>query len=306
MKIKVSKEVNNALAKKQAVVALESTIIAHGMPYPRNYRTAIEVERVIRNSGAIPATIGIIKGEIIVGLSGEQIKYLAKAKDVKKVSRRDLPVVIMEKQDGATTVAATMYISKLAGINVFVTGGIGGVHRLGNETFDISADLDELSQTDVAVVCAGAKAILDIPLTLEYLETKGVPIVGFKTSNFPLFYTNASSYGVDYIAKDAKAVALFIKTKKDLRLKSGIVVANPIPEKYSLDRKYIDKIIDQALAKAKKNGIQGKDTTPFLLHEIGEITEGKSLESNIELVLNNAKVGSQIALELCKLINKGE
>lgn len=306
MKIKVSKEVNNALAKRQAVVALESTIIAHGMPYPRNYRTAMEVERVIRNSGAIPATIGIIKGEIVVGLSSEQIKYLAQAKNVKKVSRRDLPVVVIEKQDGATTVAATMYISKLAGINVFVTGGIGGVHRLGNQTFDISADLEELSQTDVTVVCAGAKAILDIPLTLEYLETKGVPIVGYKTSKFPLFYTNTSEYEVDYNAKDAKAIAQFIKTKKELRLKSGVIVANPIPEKYSLDRKYIDQIINQALTKAKKQGIKGKDTTPFLLHEIGEITEGKSLDSNIELVLNNAKLGASIAQELCKLLDKGE
>jgi pseudouridine-5'-phosphate glycosidase len=306
MKIKVSKEVNNALIKRQPVVALESTIIAHGMPYPRNYRTAMEVEQAIRKNGAIPATIGIIKGEIVVGLSGEQIKYLAQAKNVRKVSRRDLPIVILDKNDGATTVAATMYISKLAGINVFVTGGIGGVHRNGNETFDISADLDELAQTDVAVVCAGAKAILDIPLTLEYLETKGVPVIGYKTDKFPLFYTNSSEYEVDYKAKDAKTVAQIIKAKKELRLKSGIVIANPIPEKYSIDKKEIDQIINQALIKAEKAKIKGKETTPFLLKEIGEITGGKSLEANIELVLNNAKVGAEIAVILSKLLEKGE
>jgi pseudouridylate synthase len=306
MKIKVSKEVNNALIKRQPVVALESTIIAHGMPYPRNYRTAMEVEQAIRKNGAIPATIGIIKGEIVVGLSGEQIKYLAQAKNVRKVSRRDLPIVILDKNDGATTVAATMYISKLAGINVFVTGGIGGVHRNGNETFDISADLDELAQTDVAVVCAGAKAILDIPLTLEYLETKGVPVIGYKTDKFPLFYTNTSDYEVDYKAKDAKTVAQIIKAKKELRLKSGIVIANPIPEKYSMDKKQIDQIINQALTKAEKAKIKGKETTPYLLKEIGDITGGKSLEANIELVLNNARVGAEIAVILSKLLDKGE
>ena len=304
MKIKVSKEVNAALTKHKPVVALESTIISHGMPYPRNYRTAMEVEQTIRKHGAIPATIGIIGGEIIVGLSTEQIKYLAKAKDVKKVSRKDLPGVVLEKSDGATTVAATMYISKLAGINVFVTGGIGGVHRKAQQTFDISADLEELAQTDVAVICAGPKAILDIPLTLEYLETKGVPIVGYKTSKLPLFFTKTSDYDVDFTAKDAKTVAQFIKLKKDLRLKSGIVIANPISEKYSLDKKYINQLINNALTKAEKSNISGKEITPFLLKEIGDASEGKSLEANIELVLNNAKIGAEIAIELCSLLER--
>lgn len=304
MKIKIAKEVNAALNKGQAVVALESTIISHGMPYPKNYRTALEVEQAVRKNGAIPATIGIIKGEIIVGLSNDQIKYMAKAKDVKKVSRRDLPIVLVNEWDGATTVAATMFISKLAGINIFVTGGIGGVHRNGNNTFDISADLEELAQTDVTVVCAGAKAILDIPLTLEYLETQGVPIIGYRSDRFPLFYTNTSDYKVDFKADDPLLIAKIVKTKKELRLKSGIVVANPIPKEFSLERKYIDGIIKKALVKADDKNIKGKDITPFLLNEIGEITEGKSLEANIALVINNADLGAKIAVQLCRLMSK--
>jgi pseudouridine-5'-phosphate glycosidase len=304
MKIKITKEVNTALNKGQAVVALESTIIAHGMPYPKNYRTALEVEQAVRKNGAIPATIGIINGEIIVGLSNDQIKYLAKAKDVKKVSRRDLPIVLVNNWDGATTVASTMYISKLAGINVFATGGIGGVHRDGNNSFDISSDLEELAQTDVTVVCAGAKAILDIALTLEYLETQGVPVIGFRTEKFPLFYTNTSEHKVDFKADDVLTIAKIIKTKKELRLKSGIVVANPIPKEFSLDRKYIDGIIKKALNKAEDNNVKGKDITPFLLKEIGEITDGKSLEANISLVINNADLAAKIAVQLCRLMSK--
>jgi pseudouridine-5'-phosphate glycosidase len=304
MKIKITKEVNSALNKGQAVVSLESTIIAHGMPYPKNYRTALEVEQAVRKNGAIPATIGIIKGEIIVGLSNDQIKYLSKAKDVKKVSRRDLPIVLVNKWDGATTVASTMYISKLAGINIFATGGIGGVHRDGNNTFDISSDLEELAQTDVAVVCAGAKAILDIGLTLEYLETQGVPVIGFRTEKFPLFYTNTSEHKVDFKADDVQTIAKIIKTKKELRLKSGIVVANPIPKEFSLDRKYIDGIIKKALNKADEKNIKGKDITPFLLKEIGDITDGKSLDANIALVINNADLAAKIAVQLCRLTPK--
>jgi pseudouridine-5'-phosphate glycosidase len=304
MKIKITKEVNTALNKGQAVVALESTIIAHGMPYPKNYRTALEVEQAVRKNGAIPATIGIINGEIIVGLSNDQIKYLAKAKDVKKVSRRDLPIILVNNWDGATTVASTMYISKLAGINVFATGGIGGVHRDGNNSFDISSDLEELAQTDVTVVCAGAKAILDIALTLEYLETQGVPVIGFRTEKFPLFYTNTSENKVDFKADDVLTIAKIIKTKKELRLKSGIVVANPIPKEFSLDRKYIDGIIKKALNKAEDNNVKGKDITPFLLKEIGEITDGKSLEANISLVINNADLAAKIAVQLCRLMSK--
>jgi pseudouridine-5'-phosphate glycosidase len=304
MKIKITKEVNSALNKGQAVVSLESTIIAHGMPYPKNYRTALEVEQAVRKNGAIPATIGIIKGEIIVGLSNDQIKYLSKAKDVKKVSRRDLPIVLVNKWDGATTVASTMYISKLAGINIFATGGIGGVHRDGNNTFDISSDLEELAQTDVAVVCAGAKAILDIGLTLEYLETQGVPVIGFRTEKFPLFYTNTSEHKVDFKADDVQTIAKIIKTKKELRLKSGIVVANPIPKEFSLDRKYIDGIIKKALNKADEKNIKGKDITPFLLKEIGDITDGKSLDANIALVINNADLAAKIAVQLCRLTSK--
>jgi len=304
MKIKITKEVNSALNKGQAVVSLESTIIAHGMPYPKNYRTALEVEQAVRKNGAIPATIGIIKGEIIVGLSNEQIKYLSKAKDVKKVSRRDLPIVLVNKWDGATTVASTMYISKLAGINIFATGGIGGVHRDGNNTFDISSDLEELAQTDVAVICAGAKAILDIGLTLEYLETQGVPVIGFRTEKFPLFYTNTSEHKVDFKADDVQTIAKIIKTKKELRLKSGIVVANPIPKEFSLDRKYIDGIIKKALNKADEKNIKGKDITPFLLKEIGDITDGKSLDANIALVINNADLAAKIAVQLCRLTSK--
>jgi pseudouridine-5'-phosphate glycosidase len=304
MKIKITKEVNSALNKGQAVVSLESTIIAHGMPYPKNYRTALEVEQAVRKNGAIPATIGIIKGEIIVGLSNDQIKYLSKAKDVKKVSRRDLPIVLVNKWDGATTVASTMYISKLAGINIFATGGIGGVHRDGNNTFDISSDLEELAQTDVAVICAGAKAILDIGLTLEYLETQGVPVIGFRTEKFPLFYTNTSEHKVDFKADDVQTIAKIIKTKKELRLKSGIVVANPIPKEFSLDRKYIDGIIKKALNKADEKNIKGKDITPFLLKEIGDITDGKSLDANIALVINNADLAAKIAVQLCRLTSK--
>ncbi len=270
------------------------------MPYPQNVKTALEVENIIRDRGAIPATIAILGGKIKVGLNEEDIGYLGKAKDVYKVSRRDLPFILSKGGvNGATTVASTMIIANLAGIKVFVTGGIGGVHRGGAEkTFDISADLQELARTNVAVVCAGAKSILDLGLTLEYLETFGVPVVGFKTHEFPAFFTRKSGFSVDYKVEDELELAKAIKTKWDLGLDGGIVVANPIPKKYEMDSNIIDKAIEVALKEAETKGIKGKEVTPFLLDKVKDITKGKSLESNIELVYNNALVGANLAVEL--------
>lgn len=280
----IREDVLTAIEKGEAVVALESTIISHGMPYPRNVETALMCEKIIADQGAVPATIGIIKGRIKVGLTVEEVEYMGKEQGIIKTSRRDLPFIVANKADGATTVAATMIIAALAGIKVFATGGIGGVHRGAQDTFDISADLQELAQTNVAVVCAGAKSILDIGLTLEYLETFGIPVVGFKTDDFPAFYTRKSGYGVDYRIDSAVELAQAIKTKWELGLKGGVIVGNPIPAEHELDAVRINKAIDDAVLEAAAKGVKGKETTPFLLGKVLEITEGKSLDANIELV----------------------
>ncbi|MBZ4683679.1 MAG: pseudouridylate synthase [Fusobacteriaceae bacterium] len=299
--LEISKEVKDALDNGKPVVALESTIISHGMPYPQNVETALNVEKIVRENGAIPATIAILNGKLKVGLSQEEIDYLGKkGLDVVKTSRRDIPFILAKKIDGATTVAATMIIANLAGIKVFATGGIGGVHRGAQETFDISADLEELANTNVAVVCAGAKSILDIGLTLEYLETHGVPVVGYKTNELPAFYTRKSGFSVDYSVDDIKELANALKIKYELNLKGGMVIANPIPEEYQMDYDTINTAIENALKELEEKGIKGKESTPFLLSKVKEITKGKSLDSNIQLVYNNAKVASQLANELCK------
>jgi pseudouridine-5'-phosphate glycosidase len=299
--LEVSKEVEDALKNGKPVVALESTIISHGMPYPRNVETALKVEEIIKKEGAVPATIAIIKGKIKVGLSEEEIEYLGKAENVLKTSRRDIPFIISKEMDGATTVASTMIISALAGIKVFATGGIGGAHRGASETFDISADLEELSRTNVAVVCAGVKSILDIGLTLEYLETNGVPVVGYKTEEMPAFYTRKSGFNVDYKVDSPDEIAKALKTKWDLDLNGGMVVANPIEEKHQMDYDLINKAIQDAIIEANKKGIKGKESTPFLLSKVKDITEGQSLESNIQLVYNNARLAAKVALELSNL-----
>ncbi|WP_129410073.1 pseudouridine-5'-phosphate glycosidase [Marinitoga lauensis] len=292
----ISEEVKDALDSNKPVVALESTIISHGMPYPQNVETALKVEQIVRDNGAIPATIAIINGKLKAGLSKEEIEYLGKkGREVIKVSRRDIPYVVSKKLDGATTVAGTMIIASLAGIKVFATGGIGGVHRNAQETFDISADLQELANTNVAVVCAGAKSILDLGLTLEYLETFGVPVIGYQTVELPAFYTRKSGFNVNFRLDSPEEIADFLKVKWDLNLKGGAVIANPIPEEYQMDYDAITKAIEDALAEAEKLGIKGKETTPFLLSKIKDITGGKSLESNIQLVYNNAKLAAQIA-----------
>lgn len=298
----ISPEVKKALDEKRAVVALESTIISHGMPYPQNVETALKVEEIVRESGAIPATIAIIKGKMVVGLNKEEIDYLGKRGfGVTKASRRDIPVILARGEDGATTVASTMIIAELAGVKVFATGGIGGVHRGAETTMDISADLEELSMTNVAVVCAGAKSILDIGLTLEYLETKGVPVIGYKTEELPAFYTTKSGFKVDYKMESTEEIANMLSAKWEVGLKGGVVIANPIPEEYAMDYDFITNSINEALKEAEEKGIKGKESTPFLLGKVKEITEGKSLDSNIQLVFNNAKVASSIAIQLCKL-----
>lgn len=298
--IDYSEEVKKAKKEGQPVVALESTIISHGMPYPKNVETALMCEDIILKNNAVPATIAVIDGRLKAGLSHDEIEYLAKAKGILKMSRRDLPAVVAQKQDGAATVAATMIIAALAGIKVFATGGIGGVHREASHTFDISADLQELAKTSVAVVCAGVKSILDIGLTLEYLETMGVPVLGYQTDKFPAFYTDDSGFGVDYVVDNAEHAADIIRAKWGLGLQGGVVVANPIPKQYSMDKKYIDNIIKEALAEADKRGIKGKKITPFLLDKIKELTAGESLDANIKLVLNNSNVAAKIAYQLCK------
>lgn len=300
--MKISLRVAKALANKEPVVALESTIISHGMPYPKNVETALLVEKTIEDNGAIPATIGIIDGEIVVGMSRDEIEEFGKKKGIAKVSKRDLPIVVAKKMWGATTVSATMLIAHMAGIEIFVTGGIGGVHRGAESTFDISRDLKELGEVDVAVICSGAKAILDIPKTLEYLETEGVTILSSKEKSFANFYSSSSSYPVDYAFTSAKEAASIIKAKRDLELEGGILISSPVPEEYSLPHDYIDSIVDQAVKESKEQGIKGKDVTPFLLKRIVELTGGKSLESNIALILNNAKLGANIAKEYSSLI----
>ncbi|MBU3144153.1 pseudouridine-5'-phosphate glycosidase [Clostridium sp. CF012] len=297
----IKPEVAKALKEGRAVVALESTIISHGMPYPRNVETALKVEEIIRENGAIPATTAIINGRLKLGLTREEIEILGNGENIIKTSRRDIPFIIANKANGASTVATTMIIAALAGVKVFATGGIGGVHRGAQETFDISADLQELAHTNVAVICAGAKSILDIGLTLEYLETQGVPVVGFGTDELPAFYTRKSGFGVDYRVDSAEIVAAALKAKWDLGLNGGMIIANPIPEQYEMDYDAITNAITSALKELKEKGIKGKESTPFLLGKVKEITGGASLDSNIELVYNNAKVGAQIAVELAKL-----
>lgn len=299
--MKINPEVSKAIKENRPVVALESTIISHGMPYPKNVETALKVEEVIRSHGAVPATIGIIDGEPIIGMTPEEIEQFGKRKGVLKVSRRDLPVVYAKKLWGATTVATTMILANQAGIEVFVTGGIGGVHRGATETFDISADLQELAKTNVTVVCAGAKAILDLPLTLEYLETMGVPVLGYQTEELPAFYNSHSGLKVDYRVENAKEMALIIKSKRENNLVGGILLTNPIPAQYEMKKEVIDHAINTALESMEKEGIKGKECTPYLLKTIVELTGGDSLESNIKLVLNNAAVGAEIAKEYCKI-----
>ena len=299
--MKINAEVKKAIEEGRPVVALESTIISHGMPYPRNVKCALEVEKVIRDNGAIPATIGIINGEPIIGMTPEEIEEFGKRKGIVKCSRRDLPVVLAKKIDGATTVATTMIIANMAGVGVFATGGIGGVHRGAETTMDISADLEELAQTPVMVVCAGAKAILDLGLTLEYLETKGVPVIGYGTEELPAFYTRTSGFGVDYRLDTPKEVAEAFDAQRGAGLKGGMLVTNPIPEEFSMDAELINAAIDKAVSELFEKGISGKETTPFLLAKVKEITGGESLDANIQLVFNNAKVAAQTAVELAKL-----
>ena len=290
-------------AKKngEPIVALESTIISHGMPYPRNVETALRVEQTVRDNGAVPATIAVIRGVPTAGLSPEEIEYLGKkGLAVTKASRRDLPILAARKEDGATTVAATMIIAALAGIEVFCTGGIGGVHRGAETTMDISADLEELSQTPVMVVCAGAKSILDIGLTLEYLETKGVPVIGYGTRDLPAFYTRKSGFSTDYEMDTPEEIAAAYLAQRGLGYPGGMLIANPIPEEYSMDSDYISGKIEDALQSAQEQGIRGKAITPFLLDTIQKITGGESLEANIQLVLNNAAVSSRIAVALAE------
>lgn len=297
----IKPEVQEALEEGKAVVALESTIISHGMPYPQNVEMALKVEDIIRENGAVPATIAILDGKLKVGLTKEEVERLGQSQEAVKTSRRDIPFIIAKGLDGATTVASTMIIANLAGIKVFATGGIGGVHRGAQETFDISADLMELANTDVAVVCAGAKSILDIGLTLEYLETQGVPVVGYQTDELPAFYTRKSGFGVDYRVESPAEMAKALKTKWDLNLKGGVVIANPVPEAYQMDFDTINNAIADAVKEAAEKGIKGKESTPFLLGKVKEITKGASLTTNIELVYNNAKIGAQTAVELAKL-----
>ena len=293
--MKISTEVIYALKNNLPVVALESTIISHGMPYPKNVETALKVEEMIRQNGAIPATIGIINGEPVIGMSKEEIEEFGKREGILKCSRRDLPIVYATKAWGATTVSATMILANQAGIEFFVTGGIGGAHRNANETFDISADLDELGKTNTTVICAGPKAILDLGLTLEILETKGVPVIGYQTDVLPAFYTNKSSFKVDHNAKTPEEIANIVFQKRLNKLDGGVLVTNPIEEQYSLDEKYINSFIDQALKEMEDLKIKGKEQTPFLLKRIVELTGGESLEANISLILNNAKLGAKIA-----------
>lgn len=299
--LNVSPEVKEAIAAGKPVVALESTIISHGMPYPQNVETALNVEKIIRDNGAVPATIAIIKGRITVGCTKDEIEYLGKkGLAVTKASRRDLPVLLARGDDGATTVTTTMIGAALAGIRVFATGGIGGVHRGAETTMDISADLEELAQTPVLVVCAGAKSILDLGLTLEYLETKGVPVIGYKTKELPAFYTTHSGFQVDYRLDTPQEIADAFRVKLDCGLAGGMLVTNPIPDEYAMDLDYINQNIDEAIEEAKKLGIHGKETTPFLLDKIQKLTGGSSLKANIQLVYNNAKLGAEIAKSLCK------
>lgn len=297
----IKPEVAQALAEGRPVVALESTIISHGMPWPQNAETAFAVEDTIRAHGAVPATIAIIGGRLKAGLDKEQIEYLAKkGQAVAKASRRDLPVLCARGQDGATTVASTMIVAAMAGISVFATGGIGGVHRGAEVTMDISADLEELAKTPVLVVCAGAKSILDLGLTLEYLETKGVPVCGYQTDELPAFYTRTSGFGVDFRADTPEELAAAFAAQRALGYPGGMLCTNPIPEEYSMDPAVINAAIDQAVAESVQQGVKGKKVTPFLLARVKDITGGDSLEANIQLVLNNAALAAETSAILCR------
>lgn len=297
----ITPEIKQALADGRPVVALESTILSHGMPFPENLDFAAKVEEVIRAEGCIPATMALMGGKIRVGLNAEELEIMCRAKNVGKVSRRDFAIYLAEGKTGATTVASTMMCAAFAGIKVFATGGIGGVHRGGEKTMDISADLQELANTPVCVVCAGAKQILDIGRTLEYLETMGVPVIGNKTEHFPAFFCPDSGYGVDYTAKDEEDIAKLIKTKWDLGLKGGILVGNPVPAELGQDFDEMEKVIDKALAMADEAGVHGKNITPFLLATIKDLTGGESFKSNVALALNNAKCAAKVAAALAKL-----
>ena len=297
----IAPEVKSAVEAGKPVVALESTILSHGMPYPENLTFAAEVERIIRAEGAIPATMAIIDGRMKVSLSAGELELMCKGENVAKVSRRDLPILLATGGTGATTVASTMILASLAGIPVFATGGIGGVHRGATTTMDISADLQELAHTPVAVVCAGAKMILDIGLTLEYLETMGVPVLGYNTDQFPAFYCRKSGFGVDYTAKSPAEIAKIARTKWDLGLAGGMLIGNPVPEEYALDFDEMSAVIDKALAAAEKDHVHGKNITPYLLAHIVEYTGGKSLATNIQLAYNNARLAAKVAVELAKL-----
>ena len=300
--IEYSKEVSRAIAYNLPIVALESTIISHGMPYPQNVETALNCEKIIRENGAVPATIAILNGKLKVGLSEEELDFLGKqGMKIQKTSRRDIAYNVINKINGATTVSATMYMASLANIHVFATGGIGGVHRGAENTMDISADLEELAQTNVTVISAGAKSILDLGLTLEYLETKGVPVIGYGTKSLPAFYSRESDFEVNFRIDTPEEIAQVFHMKQELNLRGGMLIANPIPKEYSMDPKIIDKAINEAVIEMNKLGIKGKETTPYLLGKIVEITKGNSLKSNIQLVYNNCKVASQISVALHNL-----
>lgn len=299
--VEMTDEVKSALKQGLPVVALESTIISHGMPYPANAETALRAESIIRQRGAVPATIAILKGRLKAGLSREEIEYLAQDKEVSKISRRDIPCIVSQNRNGGTTVSATMIIAALAGIKVFATGGIGGVHRGAETTMDISADLEELSRSNVVVVCSGAKSSLDLRLTLEFLETRGVPVLGYKTKELPAFWTTGSEFEVDYRVESARQIADLALTKWELGLNGGVLVANPIPAEYAMDSTFINNSIDQALKEAEDRGIKGKELTPFLLSRIKDLTGGLSLNSNIQLFCNNAALGADIAVEMAKM-----
>ncbi len=297
--LKLSPAVKQALEAGKPVIALESTIISHGMPYPQNVETALSCERIARENGAEPATIAVIGGQLCAGLTEAQIEYFGKkGQAVRKASRRDLPILIAREEDGATTVAATMIISAMAGIRVFATGGVGGVHRGAERTMDVSADLEELAQTPVAVICAGAKSILDLGLTLEYLETKGVPVLGYQTDELPAFYTRQSGFKVNERVDSPKAAARIIRAQRALDFSGGLLITNPIPQEFSLPKEMIDKVIEEALREAESRNITGKEVTPFLLAKVAEITQGQSLKANIQLVYSNVKLAAQIACQL--------
>lgn len=293
--VEYSDEVKKAMEEGKPIVALESTIISHGMPYPQNIETAKACEEIIRENGAVPATTAIIGGKIKIGLSDEELEFMATSKDIIKASRRDFAYIVSQGLNGATTVASTIIASRLAGIKIFVTGGLGGVHRHAEVTFDISRDLEELAANDIMIVCAGCKSILDIGLTLEYLETKGVPVFGYQTDYMPAFFTRKSEFKVDYNIKNPKEAAEAAKTQWELGLQGGILLTNPIPESDSMDEEKINTAIEKALVEAEEKGIHGKETTPFLLSKVLEVTEGKSLEANIALVKNNARLGAEVA-----------